>query len=175
MCAKIRGPEFKDFLQRFPAMELPVTLTDQTVEVFSKNNQPLHPLMIETFILPYQETEPDEFTEFVPCFRIPETHDFQAIIVWKGALMRYEYILMTFDKQGQIMGHAVIGGMMSDGKKIVQSVSTIEKDWMIHIVEGEQSVVRGSYDPKTSRAYQMELLPTGEVVFSLTDDDLLQP
>ena len=46
---------------------------------------------------------------------------------------------------------------------------------MIHIVEGEQSAARDSYDPKTSRAYQMELLPTGEVIFSLTDDDILQP
>ena len=83
--------------------------------------------------------------------------------------MKYHYVLATFDKQGNTLGSAVIAGTESDGKSILRSVATIDEDWVIHIVEGDQDAHETSYEPSASRAYRMELLATGEIIFLLDE------
>ncbi|MFT7452566.1 MAG: hypothetical protein ACI9VN_003301, partial [Patescibacteria group bacterium] len=85
---------FKDFLQKFPKISLPVTLTEDSHHDFSKTNDPIPALMVEEFLMKLETEEVDEFTEYIPCFRIPKTDGFTAIVYFKAGLLNYEYNLL---------------------------------------------------------------------------------
>jgi len=151
---------FKHFLEKFPEIELPITLSDDSAIEFSKNNEPLPAQMIQEFI----DDQEDEFTEYIACLRIPKTLDFHAIIYWKAALLNYQYILATYTKNGKLIDNSVIAGTYSDGKSLTKSVATIEEDWIIYIVSGQTAANASTYDPTTSNAFNLELLATGEII-----------
>ncbi len=153
------------FLHYFPVIELPVSLTDESQRLFSEKNEPLPARLIEAFILPMEEDAPDEFMEFVPCFSIPDTHEFHAIVYWRARLMDYQYILAVLNKKGELMDRKVIAGTFSDGSVLTQSVAHIEPDWEIIIVSGLQATnAQGHYEAKDSTSYSLELLPSGKIV-----------
>jgi len=160
MNKKIGKLKFKDFLTKFPLIELPVTLGNDSHHLFSSTNEPLNLLFIENYISLMEGAIEDEYTEIVPCFTIPDTFDFHAIVYWKAGLMDYQYIMATFTKDGVPISRKVIGGTFSDGKNIAQSVSTIDSDWTIHIVTGHSSLGE-EYDAAKSTAIEVELLPDG--------------
>ena len=163
---------FQGFLRVFPEVELPVTLNEESVSLFSRMNDPLPAPMIAEFIVAHDsDYEDDGMTEYIPCLSIPETHDFHAIVYWKGGLLKSQFVLSTFGKDGQLLSSATIGGLESDGKSVVRSIATIDEDWRIHIVEGQQDASEERYDPEATRGFQMELLATGEIIFLLGDDD----
>lgn len=157
---------FQDFLDRFPEIELPVTLTTENQIEFSRTNQPLPQVMVERLIAAIEGEAPDEFTEFIPCFQIPQTHDFHAIVYWKGGLMNHQYILATLSKKGELIDKAAIAGTYSDGEALVQSVATIEEDWIIYIISGKSQGNETTYDANSSKAFNLELLATGEIITS---------
>lgn len=158
---------FLDFLDKFPEIDLPITLTDETQLDFSRVNDPIPEVMIPAFISNIEGCEQDEFTEFVPCFKIPQTLDFHAIVFWKASLMNYQYILATYNKKGQLLDKAVIAGTYSDGDMLVQSVATIEDDWIIYIVSGKtSSTAQNKYDASASQTFNLEILATGEIITS---------
>jgi len=155
---------FADFVNAFPELDLPVTLTEDAQTIFSKENTPLSNLMIEQFIIP-MDSEIDEFTEFVPCFRIAKTHDFHAIIYWKGGLMNYEFHLVTFDKKGNLIEKKVIAGTQVKGDSLLRTIATIEEDWTIASVVGVASAKDAlAYDPATTLDSTLELLPDGQII-----------
>jgi len=155
---------FTDFLHAFPELELPVVLTEDAQTVFSKENIPLSKMMIEQFILPL-DTEVDEYTEFVPCFSIAKTHDFHAVVYWKGGLMNYEFHLVTFDKKGTLIEKRAIAGTQVKGDSLLRTIATIEEDWTIATVVGVASTKDAlSYDPATTLDSTLELLPDGKII-----------
>lgn len=160
---------FEDFLSFFPEIELPITLTQESSLEFSKHNRPLPGAIIQEFILPY-ETEKDELTEFLPCFKIPETNNFHAVVYWKAGLLTYEYKLITFDKNGKLIDGKVIAGTISNGESIIRTVSTIDPEWIIHSIVGEQKVKQSNKINTESKSFTLELLATGEIIFSLNED-----
>jgi hypothetical protein len=151
----------KEFLAAFPKIELPVTLTPDLVHVFSQNNDPLPESLVEGFLLPLGE-ECDVFTEFIPCFALPDTEDFHALVYWKAALMRYTYVLITLDKNGTLIDRAELAGTFSDQNTLIQSVATIEEDWDIVVMSGK-ATIDGAYDAASSKMTTMELLPDGKL------------
>lgn len=161
--SKNQSVSFKSFLQKFPIVELPIILGNDTHFTFSKNNDPLHALELEQFISLMEGPIEDEYTEIIPCFSIPNTHEFHAIVYWKAALMDYQYIIATFSKKGVPIARKVIAGTFSDGKTIAQSVATIDEDWTINIVTGTSNL-KAEYDAATSRAKEVELLQNGQIV-----------
>lgn len=161
---KVPKPSFSAFLKAFTVQELPVILTEESISDFERLNDPLAQVLINAFIEPESE-DPDAFTEFVPCFKLPGTEDFHAVVYWKGELMKYQYFMTTFDNKGNQIANAVIGGIQSDGKIVVRSVATIDENMIIHIVEGEQPASETQYVHNQSRAYQMEVNKSGEIGF----------
>ncbi len=157
---------FDDFLNLFPNIELPITLNDETLHEFSNINDPLPPGMIHAFIVPYEAELPDDLTEFIACFKIPETHSFQAVVYWKAGLMTYEYTLATYTNKGELLDKRVIAGTFYDGQTLTQSVAIIEDDWEILIMSGQSAVVNKNdlYDAQKSRVTKMELLPEGQII-----------
>ena len=156
--------KFPHFLEKFPEVVLPVTLAEEAHHAFSWNNDPLPALMIEQFILPLEDRETDDFTEFVPCMRIPDTNEFHAVIYWRAGLMNYQYTLACYTKKGELIDKRVIAGTFSDGQALTASVATIDEDWIISVVSGEAGAGQKLYDPSSSTAYQLELLPEGRIV-----------
>ncbi|MEO1435338.1 MAG: hypothetical protein AAFV80_07355 [Bacteroidota bacterium] len=100
---------FKSFLTKFPKAKLPCTVDEKTSLLASKTNKPLSEDHIRRFLAEAEE-EFDEFTEFVACFRLPETKNFHAIVVWKGGLLSYEYQLFIYDMKGAFQSKTRIAG-----------------------------------------------------------------
>ncbi|MEM1218180.1 MAG: hypothetical protein AAGH79_04685 [Bacteroidota bacterium] len=156
---------FQQFLEIFPELELPVTLTEETSSDFGNNNEPFPALMIDAFLTPLQEMiEDPSVTEYIPCFRIPDTYEFHAVIYWKASLLTYQYAMATFTKKGELIDHRIIAGTYFDGKTLTQSVATVDKDWTIYVVSGQtEDTNELSYDASTSKAFNLELLPDGNI------------
>lgn len=157
---------FGHFLEKFPEIDLPITLTEESATTFSRTNDPFSTVLIQEYILPIEQEEIDDLTEYVPCIRISKTHGFFAVIYWKAALLSYQYILATFSKNGELIDRKVIAGTYSDGETLVQSVATIEEDWIIYVVSGKKPATATSYDASSSKSFNLELLATGEIIKS---------
>ncbi len=161
--SKIAKLSFQDFLNAFPETELPVDLTEDTQSIFSKENKPLSKQLIEEFIVPIDEGI-DEFTEYIPCFRIPRTKDFHAIVLWKAGLMNYEFFMITFDKKGNLIEKKMVAGTQVKGDALLRTVTTIKEDWTIASVVGVVSASDDlAYDPATSLDSILELNPNGTI------------
>ena len=158
---------FSSFLKIFPEVELPITLTDDLHHVFSKNNDPLPVAMIQTYILDDEDEQPDEFTEYIACFRFPKTENFHAIMYWKAELLTYEYILVTYDKKGSQISKRVVAGTKAKGDLLERTVATIDEDMIIYCVRGVAPADENkAFDPSSSQSLSLEILATGEIILS---------
>ena len=107
----------------------------------------------------------DEFTEYIPCFKIPRTGDFHAVVLWKAGLMNYEYFIITFDKKGNLIEKKMIAGTQVKGDALLRTVTTIKEDWTIASVVGVVSANDDlAYDPATSLDSMLELTPEGKIL-----------
>jgi len=158
--------DFKQFISYFPKVERPLTLSTSVNHVFSKKNKPLPEHLINQFILPYENI--DEYTEFVPCLILESTDEYLAIIYWKASLMQYEYILVTYNKFGNLIARKVIAGRKSDGKTILERVTSIDEDGTIHVVEGKGDLIN-KYNAQTSQSYHIEILQSGDILQMLNE------
>ena len=157
-----------EFLSFFPEVELPVTLSEETIDIFSKNNKVLPQEAIVKYIGAWEEIEGDT-TEYVPCLMLPHEDDFTAIVYWRGALMQYDYFLVTLDKKGDLIARKSIASTKVEGELIKRSVASIDNDLIIHIIAGA-SYENLDYDPEQSQAFNMEVMSTGDILFSFGDE-----
>jgi hypothetical protein len=145
-------------------VELPVILGEESHHEFSRRNDPLSEMMIETFIAPWETDDIDfELTEYIACFRIANTKDFHALVYWRAGLMDYRYVLATYSKTGKMLDSRVIAGLYSDGQTLIQSVATIDEDWGISIASGQSDAKSGDFDPSASTQYTLELMEDGSI------------
>ena len=170
--SKIPPIKFNHFLEKFPIVDLPVTLTSESVRHFSQLNEPLPALMIQQYLLPFDSEIPDEeLTEFVPCLQIPGTVGFKAVIYWKAELLKYDYIMITFTDKGEFIDKKVIAGTKVEDEALALVVATIDEDWIIHVVGGVSAATEINYDPSQSQSFQLELLPTGQIIQSISTEE----
>ncbi|PHN05354.1 hypothetical protein [Flavilitoribacter nigricans] len=155
---------FQHFLEKFPEVELPITLGEDTHHAFSQKNDPIPPLMIEQFILPLEEEESDEFTEFIACFRMPAQKEYQAIVYWKAGLLNYQYMLATFGKDEKLIDKRVIGGTYYDGEQLTQSVATIKEDGQVIIASGQGDPHQEHFEAASTTAYRVQIGTKGKIV-----------
>jgi hypothetical protein len=159
----MKSSGFSAFLAKFPPVAMPVTLGEDTHHTFSLENEPLSAAMIQEFILPFEAGE-DEFTEFIPCFSIEGTEQFAAIVWWKAELLNYEYVLATFNPQGQLINRQVIAGTRVENDKVYRAVASINEDWEIAIAEGLSADGDQLFDPTSSQMRHLEILVNGVIV-----------
>ena len=162
MKSRVKKVSFHTYLKKFPPVELPVTLGSDTHLDFSRSNKPLDPLEIEDYIMPLEQ-EVDEFTEFIPCFCLPDTDTFIAIVYFKAGLMDYQYRIVSYDKKGAVISNEVIAGVFSNGTMIARSVATIDPSWTIHIVSGQGKADASAYDPMESTSKELEIFKDGMI------------
>ncbi|MFZ1705929.1 MAG: hypothetical protein WAT79_16405 [Saprospiraceae bacterium] len=157
--------EQKELADFFPEAELPLMLSQDQIGDFSEWNKPFPQKFIEE-VLNIWETEVDEFTEFLPCVSLPVQEKFVPLIYWKGGLLKYDFILVTIDKQGGLINKKPIATTIVDGAVVKQSAAYIDEDLNITIVAGQND--EGElYDPSKSKKFSMEILPNGEIVLLL--------
>jgi len=159
----LKGVTFSQFIQFFPSMPLPIVLAEENIKIFSQDNIPLPEVFIQQFLYPLEETTPDEFTEFLPCFRVPDTEGFHAIVYWKGALLNYHFILATFTKKGVLIDRRTLSGTSVLQESILQSIAVMDEDWRIRILSGI-SHIKETYEPGSSTTLLLELLPEGHII-----------
>jgi hypothetical protein len=163
---KNQSVSFDNFLTLFPEVELPMVISTDIHIEFSRHNIPIPGVMIDRYL---SSTHDDEFTEYIACFSIPNTKSFHAIVVWRAGLMEYEYHLVTFDKSGNLLDKRVIAGTKSDGKLLTRSVATIEADWLINIVEGNEIVQEdgeSTFNPSSSKVVSLEMTLDGDIMLA---------
>lgn len=155
---------FQAFVAKFPPVSMPITLGEDSHHVFGTENEPLSDKLIQAFILPLEEADPDEFTEYVPCFAIDNTETFVAVVWWKAALMNYEYVLSTYTLKGDIISREVIARTAVYDDKVHRSVAMINEEYEITIAEGDSPDGDQYFDPTSSRTKFMEILVNGVIV-----------
>lgn len=155
---------FKQFVAKFPRVELPITISSDAHHLFSKNNDPLSQGLIKAFISEL-EPPPDEFTEYVPCFSLEPTKKYIAIVYWKASLLTYEYTLACFDLKGKFLEKKVIAGTKAKGELLATTVALIDEERKIFVVGGAVSSTDSkAYDPSNSQSIQLQLLDNGQIV-----------
>ena len=80
--------------------------------------------------------------------------------------MEYEYFLTTADKKGSIIDTRRIAGLFSDNTTILRMVATTDNDWIIYIIIGETTADDAIFDPKSTKAFNIELLADGKIIES---------
>lgn len=157
--------KLEKILHYFPETELPVLISEDHLSEFEINSDPFPQVFIDEVLLEW-EKDADEFTEFIPCFRLPKEEKFNAIVYWKGALLRYDFVLVTLDKNGELINKKSIASTIVNDNVIKKSVASIEPDLIINIIAG-QTLDGEEYDASMSKAFAMEILPTGEIIFAM--------
>lgn len=156
---------FKDFTAYFPEIELPVILTKDSASEFSRYNKPFNNNVIEEYFVKWDK-EIDEYSEFLPCFKIPETGEFTAFVYYKASLLKYGFYIITFDKNNDLLSIRPLNSIEIKAEKIENSAVIIDEDWLIRVVAGEQELHVEDYDANESRMSTMEILPTGDIIYS---------
>ncbi len=157
--------KLEKILHYFPETELPVLISEDHLSEFEINSDPFPQVFIDEVLLDW-EKDADEFTEFIPCFRLPKEEKFNAVVYWKGALLRYDFVMVTLDKNGELINKKSIASTIVHDNVIKKSVASIEPDLIINIIAG-QTLDGEEYDASMSKAFAMEILPTGEIIFAM--------
>ena len=156
---------FNEFLEKFPIVDLPISLNNETHFEFSKNNDILPAAFVEQWILPNDDIV-NEFTEFIPCFRLPKSENFHAVVYWKALLLSYEYYLVTYNKVGDMIARQLIAGLKSNTESVLQRLAVIDEELIISIAEGSSTSSR-NYNPDETKSYHMEILPSGDIIYAV--------
>lgn len=127
---------FENFLQFFPYVELPYTITSETQRLISRKNDPLSVTWLQAFVLG-EDYEVDDYTEYMPCFSIPDTYGFWAVVYWEAALEGNTYWLATFSREGILIDQKKIAGTRYSNDGLYQMVCTIGESWMFSMAEGK--------------------------------------
>ncbi len=165
---QIKTPTFDEFLQYFEEITPPIVISEETIVNIKDIAKPLPQVMIDQFITRW-EGEIDEFTEITPCFSLPETQEYKAIVYWKASLLRYEYIILTLDKSNTLISKKTMCGTIVEGNLIKKSVAKIDEDLIIYIQAGA-SYNDQDFDPAASQSFTIEILESGDMLFHVDEN-----
>ncbi len=168
----MKPTELLAILDYFPPIDLPVSFSEDVIKEISKTNTPL-PGKYIYHILESWEGKYDEYSEVIPCVQLPQGDDFIPLIYWKADLYSREYILVTLSKKDlSLISRKIIAGMKTDGHNVIQSVANIEEGHIINIMVGAAAQADKDYDPMSSNAFTMEILPGGNIYSQKEDQPL---
>lgn len=152
-------------LHYFPEVDLPVMVSEEHLREFEDMSDPFPLVFVEEVLLDW-EKDADDCTEFIPCFRLPKAERFDAVVYWKGGLLRYDFMLVTLDRQGTVISKRSIAGTLVQGDTISRMVASIEADLTVNIIAGQSGVTDDDYDGTRSKVYSLEILEGGEIIFT---------
>ena len=157
---------FENFLNFFPPVELPYTITSDTQRLISLKNDPLSEEWMFNFVLSKEEVI-DEYTEFMPCFSIPNTKGFIAIVYWEAGIQGSTYNLITYTPAGVIIDQSKIAGTKYEQDGLYQMVCTISDTWLFSCAEGrldENGNTAPVSSENTHQHISLQMTGEGEIV-----------
>ena len=161
---------FAEFIEFFPSLQPPFSLLPD-LEQIPSDQIPLPGVLLETYILPFEANEMDEYTEYIPYGKIDGTKSFYALIYWKAGVLRYEFILATYTLDGHPMSHAIIGGTRYEEEGTIHSVAVVHEDLRITIAEGMADPdEQGAPLHQETQTYFMAIKPTGEIIYEVNEE-----
>lgn len=160
-----------DWLAKLPLVDTPVTIGEETHHAFTENGLPLPQALTNAFILPYeQDGSMDEYTEYIPCFRLEHPGQHHVCVYWRVSLMTYIYFIATFTPDGEQIDRAMIAGTYMIDGKLAQRVAHINQD--IRIVSSEGRAEPDAVEFDTSQAIQtvLQISPNGKIIYETPSD-----
>lgn len=160
MKQKHKAISFASFIDYFPEIDLPIVLTEESIHGFSKLNKPL-PIIAYSYFLS-QETElPDEYTEYIPCLRFQPSDEVVVILLWKGGLLSYDYILISYNiTSNQEVNRKIIAGTKIFEDTIIKSSAVISADYEVDILVNSYNSELQMY-PERSEQFVVEVMANG--------------
>lgn len=154
------------FLEQFPQADLPVTLGEDTVRQISKATQPLNHRVVHQYLMRFEEAAfNEEFTEFVPCFKLPAQEEFIGLVYWRADLLQYHYTLVTLDaRNGELIDRKVIGGTSYNGEELIQSSGIITDELLIFVISGQGGAADYDYEAAGSTATRFQIGSDGRIL-----------
>lgn len=166
---RVPTAQFNEFIDFFPVLDPPINLLPDIGEIPTAS-VPLPLILLESYILPIEGEETDDFTEYIPYGRIAGLKDIYALIYWKAGVMQYEFVLATFSGEGIPLSHAIIGGIRAEENGILHSVAVIHEDLTITIAEGVVTE-EGAGNIDQTNTYQMSIQPSGQINYGVNEED----
>lgn len=164
---KLPRISFTDFIEKFPKLEPPIDILENTHLDFSRENPPLPLQFIEEYLIPI-EPYLDELSEIVPCFRIEEPNQFYGLVYWRAQLLNYDYFLITYSWKQEFIDRVRIAGTRYKEDKALISLAKINEDWIIDMLEGIGNIPDPEnfkvYDTTQSRSHYIEILDNGKIL-----------
>lgn len=160
MKEKLKAISFASFIEYFPEVELPIILTEESIHNFSKLNTPL-PISAYSFFIKEDVDIPDEFTEYIPCLRFTPGENVAVILLWKGGLLSYDYLMISYNikKQEEINRKIIAGTKILEGT-IIKSSAVISTDFEVDILVNSYSSEKQMY-PERSEQFVVEIMMDG--------------
>ena len=78
-----------------------------------------------------------------------------ALVYWKGALLRYDFILATYTKTGIPISRQVIAGTSSDGKIFTKKLLRSIPDGDVDVILSHQIVDQRTFDASNTKEIYM--------------------
>ena len=167
---KVPTASFTEFIDFFPLLKLPFSLLPD-LEQIPADPVPLPEILLAAYILPFEGDEVDEYTEYIPYGKIEGTKDYHALVYWKAGVLKYEFILATYQLDGQPTSHAIIGGIRYEEEGTIHSVAIIHEDFRITIAEGLAEEKTMAIQPEETQSYFMAIKPSGEIIYEMNEEE----
>jgi hypothetical protein len=157
-----KGVDFKNYLDRFEAVVLPFTIDESNYRVLNERNEPLPDIVASMFMTRLGEDE--DVAEYVPFFRLEDHDEILVLVLWRAGLLRYDYLICTYDKNGGIIDQAIIASNIYTSESTTKSVARFEEDGLIYSVSATTSNDNpNNYDMSMSKSSIFEVLPDGQI------------
>ena len=154
------------FVRLFPILEPPLTLTEESIFTFSKENKLINPETAQTYFSQFEKDydEGDDI-EYVPCFRLSISDKYHSLVYWRASALNYEYYLVNINKKGEMLDRKLISGVIVQSESILRLVVSIDVNYIFFIAGSiADDSDRSSATP--TETYSLEVFPDGTIVSS---------
>jgi hypothetical protein len=159
---RIMSLNFQNFVENLPLVEVPFTVSDELKDEILKNTNIVSVKLIDEFITKYEPVDPDDMTEYIPCFRVNVSDEFITIVYWKAMLLKYVFVLANYSLKGEMIDKKVIAGTVVIDDEIEQIVGTVNEQHEIFVANGKAKD-KAEYVADSTKISQFEILDNGRI------------
>ncbi|MEE9371450.1 MAG: hypothetical protein V3V00_00190 [Saprospiraceae bacterium] len=164
--------DLNEFLEYFPEVTPPIILSIEEIVIYSRENRPLSQSIIQEVMLPLDgDLELDEFTEYIPCFKLKKENAHVPIVYYKAGLIKNEYHLLIISDKGKVLDSKALAGTFVKDDEMVTYIASIDEDSHIKVVIGNDEGRRDYYNPLNSQTISYDIAPDGKIILSKNNEE----
>lgn len=162
--------KLRELMAYFPEAELPFTLQEGSEHEFGLNAEGIPAVLLDEMIYPHLPFEVDEFTEILPGVHWKTSEGCWALVFWAARLMKYSFVVYSYDSDGKWKGVAEVAGFTAFGEDIIRRMARVDDPDTLYVVEGSQSHRDQDVRPGNSRKWEIQILSNGELAELMLED-----